>query len=264
MNIQVKKETCIIQVNTYGNNVFPTNITLTFCRKYSFVSREIGKRSIGILEFKAISNKRNLHFVLINLQFCIVIQEYLTHYGYVDPKEMPQDFTLKDCNKKLQEFQKLARVDVTGLLDKSTMKAMNMPRCGCPDFIQLSFKNKDKPFYGNRTTYHKFYFPYHRHHHHHHNENETILSPRNPFQRESSRRTKRYVLTDSRWDKAVITYNIAKYPSRRDLQISTRDIDNAMQKAFSIWEQHTNLRFIKSSTDVSYLLTYYPIPIFLD
>lgn len=167
-------------------------------------------------------------------------------YGYVDPEEMPAQFTLKDCNKTLKEFQNFSRVDVTGVLDDATMKAMNLPRCGCPDFID--FKVKTNPHEERKHNHSKTnYYQNHKHRHSHFNHRERSTRNQTWFPME-------YTLFGGQWNKKVVTYSIVKYPSRYGLILTEREIENAIQRAFQIWEQHISLKFKyqPNEIDVSY------------
>lgn len=163
-------------------------------------------------------------------------------YGYVDPEEMPAQFTLKDCNKKLIEFQKFSRVEVTGVLDNATMKAMNLPRCGCPDFINFKVKTNSQEEHNHNHNHSKRnYYKNHKHHHHHSNINHGER-----YTSSSRNRTwspMEYTLFGGQWNKRVVTYSIVKYPSRYGIRLTEREIEDAIQRAFQIWEQHINLQF---------------------
>lgn len=58
-------------------------------------------------------------------------------------------------------------------------------------------------------------------------------------------RRKRYTLQGSRWRVKELTYRLAKYPSAR---ISKSDVDAEIKKAFQVWSDHTNLKFVAKSS----------------
>ena len=58
------------------------------------------------------------------------------------------------------------------------------------------------------------------------------------------RRKKRYALHGSRWKTSRLTYRISKYPSK----LSSFTTDRVIAKALKIWEDATNLEFVKQSS----------------
>lgn len=173
---------------------------------------------------------------------------------------MPLGFTVRDCDKKLKEFQEFSRVPVTGEVDAATLKAMNTPRCGCPDFIHLSFRDETKndrriddqdhhKHHHNHNHNHTFRFLNnrwaHRHHTHHKLHNES-------YEPSEGRTLKpeRYTLSQRRWEKNVVTYDIVQFPTRYDIKISRREIEDAVHKAFQIWGQHINLEFAYQPNEI--------------
>lgn len=56
-------------------------------------------------------------------------------------------------------------------------------------------------------------------------------------------RTKRFALQGSRWRTRALNYKIGKYPVNNKL--SRRQVDEAMEEAFSVWSEVTNLKFNK-------------------
>jgi len=60
-------------------------------------------------------------------------------------------------------------------------------------------------------------------------------------ERESSGRSKRYVLQGSRWQTKHLTYRILRYPAPG--RLSNADVDEAVQQAFAMWEEVTGLTF---------------------
>ena len=92
---------------------------------------------------------------------------------------------------KFQEFFKLQK---TGKLDKNTLKIMNKPRCGLPDFFPDQ-ENADP--------------------------NE-------------KRRYKRYATQGSSWKKAKLTWAISKFSKRPSLRNKQKQIIRALDKAFSV------------------------------
>ena len=57
-------------------------------------------------------------------------------------------------------------------------------------------------------------------------------------------RRKRYALHGSRWKTNTLTYRVSKYPSR----LSSFTTDRVIAKALKIWEDATNLKFVKQSS----------------
>lgn len=56
-------------------------------------------------------------------------------------------------------------------------------------------------------------------------------------------RKKRYALHGSRWKTDRLTYRISKYPSK----MSSRMAERVISQALSIWEEATNLKFVRQT-----------------
>jgi hypothetical protein len=73
---------------------------------------------------------------------------YLTKYGYLDSKYAAGlNVSFKKTSRNyvnvelaVKQFQKLARLNVTGKLDNATVEAMQLPRCGNPDIFRTKSK----------------------------------------------------------------------------------------------------------------------------
>ena len=59
----------------------------------------------------------------------------------------------------------------------------------------------------------------------------------------SDTRTKRFALQGSRWRTRELKYKIGKYPIKSKL--TRRQVDEAMEEAFKVWSEVTNLKFEK-------------------
>lgn len=70
-----------------------------------------------------------------------ICQEYLIKYGYVN---LPSEHNIKTLNikKGLINLQKDAGIEVTGKLDKNTLKLFNTPRCGVRYESSLQHRSK--------------------------------------------------------------------------------------------------------------------------
>ncbi|CAG7816597.1 unnamed protein product [Allacma fusca] len=123
---------------------------------------------------------------------------YLARFGYVSEDALT-GMNLVDASPFIKQFQEMMGINVTGKLDKETLKMMNAPRCGNPDVHQKI--------------------------------------------RTENRRSKRYVLTQSRWEKRDVTYRISEFSRRPG--VSEALVDRDVQRAFQLWQDVTNLNFIK-------------------
>ena len=116
-----------------------------------------------------------------------------------------------DASEVLKEFQKMAGLNQSGVLDSDTMKMMNMPRCGNKDMSAEMIPDKEDP-----------------------NEENSI-------------RRKRYKLSETRakWRKRDLTYRITRFSER--MHVNPDLVERDVAKAFKLWEKVTNLNFIRSS-----------------
>jgi hypothetical protein len=64
---------------------------------------------------------------------------YLMFFGYLSA-ELIKNISYEDLKKGVKLFQKMFGVKATGDLDQKTIRAMAVPRCGCPDFIDSGNK----------------------------------------------------------------------------------------------------------------------------
>ena len=58
----------------------------------------------------------------------------------------------------------------------------------------------------------------------------------------------RYVLQGSQWEKSNLTYKVKKYPSLSHpykRNITNTDVDDTIRAAMNIWEEVTNIKFVK-------------------
>jgi hypothetical protein len=60
--------------------------------------------------------------------------DYLTFFGYLSV-ELLSNLSVKDIENAVKVFQKAFGISADGVLDTKTRRAMEMPRCGCPDIL---------------------------------------------------------------------------------------------------------------------------------
>jgi hypothetical protein len=65
---------------------------------------------------------------------------YLTFFGYI-AVHLLQNLELKDIKAAIKSFQKIFGLKEDGTLTPQTLRAMEGPRCGCPDHIDAENKN---------------------------------------------------------------------------------------------------------------------------
>ncbi len=92
-------------------------------------------------------------------------------------------------------------------------------------------------------------------------DTETLRKMRQPRcgvadKKKSSGKTSNYSLHPSKWPKTSLTYYMGRYPT--GTQMSRRDVDATMARAFKIWEEASNLKFSrtrsKRNADIRYVI----------
>lgn len=64
---------------------------------------------------------------------------YLLFFGYISA-ELIKNVSYDDLKKGVQAFQKMFGIKSDGIVDTKTLRAMECPRCGCPDHIDSNNK----------------------------------------------------------------------------------------------------------------------------
>lgn len=64
---------------------------------------------------------------------------YLLFFGYVSA-ELIKNVSYEDLKKGVQAFQRMFGIKADGVVDHKTLRAMECPRCGCPDHIDKDNK----------------------------------------------------------------------------------------------------------------------------
>lgn len=104
-------------------------------------------------------------------------------------------------------FQKFAKLNQTGILDESTIRMMQMPRCGHPDLY-----DDGRFLFNNRSNGSSKRF-----------------------------RSRRYALQGSKWPKAKLRFRVGKYPKYPSM---TREmIDLELKRAFELWSEASDVEF---------------------
>jgi predicted Zn-dependent protease len=65
--------------------------------------------------------------------------DYLLFFGYVGV-ELIKHVSYEDLKKGVQSFQRMFGLKADGVIDHKTIRAMECPRCGCPDHIDAGNK----------------------------------------------------------------------------------------------------------------------------
>jgi hypothetical protein len=156
---------------------------------------------------------------------------YLNKFGYLNKKELTttkktgnlamfsslksSPNSLNDAvaiEKAIKKFQKHANLNVTGKLDKDTIKMMKIPRCGHPDI--LSESNSLRNFLRNKSLI----------------DFET-----------NTKRKKRYALQGSKWSRNKLRFRIGKYPK---YSMMSRDVINReLKRALDLWSEAADVEF---------------------
>merc|ERR1719334_2685608 len=106
---------------------------------------------------------------------------------------------------------------------------MNEPRCGNKDFPA---KDEEDVLDVELTTTSTLATP-------------NCLFPGNLCEHLLLRR-KRFVRQGSRWSVKDLTYKISKYPDGG--RLNREQVDDIIRRAFSLWEEHTDLKFTQQTT----------------
>ncbi|KHJ44335.1 Hemopexin [Trichuris suis] len=139
---------------------------------------------------------------------------YLKRYGYLN---VAADGSTTDVQfaEALKLFQRIASLPVTGVLCAKTIERMSRPRCRAPDVYlsgneQLNKNRRKRYVVEGRSFVNKF---------------STFKS--------------RQAFAGSYWASSNLTYSISRYSTSSD----PVSIEDAVKKAFRVWEQHSLLRF---------------------
>jgi hypothetical protein len=85
------------------------------------------------------------------------VAEYLTHYGYIDPRFLAVGITIHEriehIKRALALFQSIAGVNANGEIDVQTLAKMTEPRCGCTDAQRSLVSIEEARWRKNRLTY---------------------------------------------------------------------------------------------------------------
>jgi hypothetical protein len=65
---------------------------------------------------------------------------YLNYFGYVS-FDLLNNLCEQELQKSVKNFQKLFNLKVDGVIGPKTLRAMNTPRCGCPDQLDKNNEN---------------------------------------------------------------------------------------------------------------------------
>ncbi|KAF3444897.1 hypothetical protein FNV43_RR14590 [Rhamnella rubrinervis] len=72
-------------------------------------------------------------------QAILHLKRYLHHFGYLkymDKSRLNDDYYDEVLESAVRLFQKFFHLELTGMLDSTTIKLMTTPRCGDPDPVQ--------------------------------------------------------------------------------------------------------------------------------
>lgn len=96
-------------------------------------------------------------FVVLKGSYCLDVKEYLTKFGFFDPKTLtgnPQE----KLKQSLIIFQKTFGLTTTGIADDATIKLLNTPRCGVSDhkvgkkYVDAKWNRKDLSYHYDNYT----------------------------------------------------------------------------------------------------------------
>ncbi|ODM96441.1 Matrix metalloproteinase-19 [Orchesella cincta] len=139
--------------------------------------------------------------------------EYLSRFGYIHNLREDSAVDAEETKEGVREFQENANLIPNGRLNRRTIAAMNMPRCG----------NRDERIY----------------------ESDEIDASQKPQTRSNPHalvRRKRFDLQGPRWRKRVLTYRIAKFAAS---SLKPKTLQKEIDLAFKYWEREANLTFRK-------------------
>lgn len=81
------------------------------------------------------------------------VQNYLKHYGYLEPEAPLSEQLDVPTTEALAEFQRRFNVGTPGTLDEPTREAMSLSRCGIPDVTDPLAFNTIGPFNRRELTF---------------------------------------------------------------------------------------------------------------
>jgi hypothetical protein len=79
--------------------------------------------------------------------------DYLDNFGYFSGEKSLTDLTLSDVIDAVMAFQEIFELKVDGEIGPKTLKAMEWPRCGCPDEFILEAKEQIRAWGTHKLTY---------------------------------------------------------------------------------------------------------------
>ena len=87
-----------------------------------------------MIKFQALHHTYVFHIDLLNsiIENQIEYQIYL--WSYCNSNSVAKTFSSLD-NRPCRQFQRMAGLNVTGVVDRATVRKMQAPRCGVKDFI---------------------------------------------------------------------------------------------------------------------------------
>lgn len=126
-------------------------------------------------------------------------------------------------------FQQFAKLNETGVLDESTVRMMQMPRCGHPDLYDdgrfLLAKQQLPSLFANNNR----------------SDEQSMKNQHRLGNGGGGFRNRRYALQGSKWPKSKLRFKVGKYPKYPSM---TREmIDSELQRAFDLWSNASDVEF---------------------
>ena len=129
---------------------------------------------------------------------------HLTKYGYI-LEEDKSKVDLKDIPENaIKKFQEYHGIEVTGKLDGTTSSVMKLPRCSHRDVQERKIR--------------------------HLSENNVTSSPAHALT----------LFEDCKWEKNKLTWRVTKFSNQG---MPEELVNEALRRAFYVWEKHADLTF---------------------
>ena len=168
---------------------------------------------------------------------------YLGQFGYMSKTSAESMkaggiVDLKDFQKSIMEFQRMAGLEATGELDADTARMMAMPRCGVEDtvgsFTMGSSVNEVDTHYRDKKARRKA----------NRRKKKQKERQRAKKKNEGKSRQKRYALEGGKWPKLDLKYKIDGYTN----DMTQAEIDDSIKRAWQLWSDQTELTFKRTNS----------------
>ena len=147
------------------------------------------------------------------------IVSHLSKYGYISEEDVFEGGLGKVPEPIVMKFQEFHGIEATGEFDEATSEVMQLPRCCHRDVIKREITREPSQ-----------------------------LCDKSPEEKEEpKRRTANLTLwktpTVDKWKKSTITWRVTQYSQCASKDMPKNLVDEALRRAFYVWEKHANITF---------------------